>query len=51
MNDTFVLLDAGGGTVDAITYSVQGRAREVRLKKEEVMADGKKTELESVRID
>ncbi|OCK74689.1 hypothetical protein K432DRAFT_363277 [Lepidopterella palustris CBS 459.81] len=40
-NDTFVLLDAGGGTVDAITYSVQGRARDVRLKKEEVMADGR----------
>jgi hypothetical protein len=45
------LLDAGGGTVDAITYSVQGRARDIRLKKEEVMADGKKTKLESLKVD
>ncbi|KAF2502416.1 hypothetical protein BU16DRAFT_498059 [Lophium mytilinum] len=40
-NDSFVLIDAGGGTVDAITYSVQGRTPDIRLKKEEVMADGR----------
>ena len=40
MDDVFLLLDAGGGTVDAVTYSVIGRARGIRLKREEVMGDG-----------
>jgi hypothetical protein len=39
-NDTFVLLDAGGGTVDAITYTVD-RIEPLRLKKEVVPEAGK----------
>jgi hypothetical protein len=40
MNDTILLLDAGGGTVDAAAYSITGRGRDVTLKREIVMGDG-----------
>jgi hypothetical protein len=39
-NDTFVLLDAGGGTVDAITYKID-RIEPLRLKQEPVKEEGK----------
>ena len=39
VNETFVLLDAGGGTVDAITYTVD-KETPLRLKTEEVELDG-----------
>ncbi|TGO22352.1 hypothetical protein BPAE_0171g00110 [Botrytis paeoniae] len=37
--ETFILLDAGGGTVDATTYTV-GDAEPLKLKREEVAAKG-----------
>ncbi|TGO89200.1 hypothetical protein BPOR_0120g00080 [Botrytis porri] len=37
--ETFILLDAGGGTVDATTYTVSG-SEPLRLKREEVAAKG-----------
>jgi hypothetical protein len=38
-NDCFILLDAGGGTVDAITYKVR-KVRPLRLEREEVEPAG-----------
>jgi hypothetical protein len=38
MNEIFVLLNAGGGTVDAITYTVD-KETPLRLKTEEVKLD------------
>jgi hypothetical protein len=38
--ETFVLIDAGGGTVDAITYTVD-KSYPLRLKAEGVEAGGK----------
>ncbi|KAE8149926.1 hypothetical protein BDV25DRAFT_119620 [Aspergillus avenaceus] len=38
-NDCFILLDAGGGTVDAITYKVR-KLRPLRLEREEVEPAG-----------
>src|ERR1700744_3555128 len=40
INETFVLIDAGGGTVDAITYTVDGTLP-LRLKRETVPSGGK----------
>ncbi|OQV02278.1 hypothetical protein CLAIMM_07504 isoform 3 [Cladophialophora immunda] len=39
VNETFVLVDAGGGTVDTITYTVD-KETPLRLKTEEVELDG-----------
>lgn len=38
--ETFILLDAGGGTVDATTYTV-GNDKPLKLKREEVAAKGR----------
>jgi hypothetical protein len=40
INETFVLIDAGGGTVDAITYTVDSTFP-LRLKREAVQSGGK----------
>jgi hypothetical protein len=37
--ETFILLDAGGGTVDTTTYTVTN-SHPLRLKREEVAATG-----------
>lgn len=39
LGDTFILIDAGGGTVDAICYSVEKQSP-LRLKREELDPEG-----------
>jgi hypothetical protein len=41
LGDKFLLLDCGGGTVDAATYSVKGRVPNIQIAREEAMPDGR----------